>query len=138
MPTIIRITSYNVCYTKLLRIDGLAEVFLKMVDFIMKGAPYFVLALMAGIVSEMAGDNPQKIIELFKGLSWYFLTVVLGLVLMAFVFYPIVMSLFAKKKISYKEFMKGISPAQMLAFSTSSSRITSYNVCYTKLLRLLK
>ncbi len=105
-------------------IDGLAEVFLKMVDFIMKGAPYFVFALMAGIVSEMAGDNPQKIIELFKGLSWYFLTVVLGLVLMAFVFYPIVMSLFAKKKISYKEFMKGISPAQMLAFSTSSSAAT--------------
>ena len=45
------ITSYSIHYTKLY----------EMVDFIMKGAPYFVFALMAGIVSEMAGDNPQKI-----------------------------------------------------------------------------
>ncbi|MBR8537968.1 dicarboxylate/amino acid:cation symporter [Carboxylicivirga sediminis] len=104
-------------------VNGLSEVFLKMVDLIMKGAPFFVFALMAGIVSEMAGDNPVKIFELFKGLTWYSLSVLGGLLLMAFVIYPTVMKVFVKR-LSFKGFLKGISPAQMLAFSTSSSAAT--------------
>ncbi|MBS2211715.1 dicarboxylate/amino acid:cation symporter [Carboxylicivirga mesophila] len=104
-------------------VNGLSEVFLKMVDLIMKGAPFFVFALMAGIVSEMAGDNPAKIFELFKGLTWYSLSVLGGLLLMAFVIYPTVMRVFVKR-LSFKGFLKGISPAQMLAFSTSSSAAT--------------
>ncbi len=104
-------------------VEGLSEVFLKMVDLIMKGAPFFVFALMAGIVSEMAGDDPAKIFELFKGLTWYSLSVLGGLLLMAFVIYPTVMKVFVKR-LSFKGFLKGISPAQMLAFSTSSSAAT--------------
>lgn len=104
-------------------VNGLCDVFLKMVDIIMKGAPFFVFALMAGLVSEMAGDNPVKIFELFKGLTWYSLTVLAGLLLMAFVVYPTIMKLFVKR-LSYMGFLKGISPAQMLAFSTSSSAAT--------------
>lgn len=104
-------------------VNGLSEVFLKMVDLIMKGAPFFVFALMAGIVSEMAGDNPAKIFELFKGLTWYSLSVLGGLLLMAFVIYPSIMKFFVKR-LSFKGFLKGISPAQMLAFSTSSSAAT--------------
>jgi len=34
--------------------DGMGEVFLKMVDLIMKAAPYFVFALMAGMLSKIA------------------------------------------------------------------------------------
>ncbi|WP_430810078.1 MULTISPECIES: dicarboxylate/amino acid:cation symporter [unclassified Carboxylicivirga] len=104
-------------------INGLSEVFLKMVDLIMRGAPFFVFALMAGIVTEMAGDSPAKIFELFKGLTWYSLAVLFGLLLMAFVIYPSIMKFFVKR-LTYKGFLKGISPAQMLAFSTSSSAAT--------------
>lgn len=104
-------------------VNGLAEVFLKMVDLIMKGAPFFVFALLAGLVSEMAGDNPAKIFEMFKGLTWYSLTVLAGLLFMAFVVYPTIMKFFVKR-LSYMGFLKGISPAQMLAFSTSSSAAT--------------
>nr|WP_319398492.1 dicarboxylate/amino acid:cation symporter [uncultured Carboxylicivirga sp.] len=104
-------------------INGLTEVFLKMVDLIMKAAPFFVFALLAGLVSEMAGDDPEKVFEMFKGLTWYSLTVLAGLLLMAFVIYPTIMKFFVKR-LSYKSFLKGISPAQMLAFSTSSSAAT--------------
>ncbi len=104
-------------------INGLTEVFLKMVDLIMKGAPFFVFALLAGLVSEMAGDNPVKVFELFKGLTWYSLAVLAGLLFMAFVVYPGIMKFFVKR-LSYSSFLKGISPAQMLAFSTSSSAAT--------------
>lgn len=104
-------------------INGFLAVFLKMVDFVMQAAPFFVFALLAGVVSKMAGDDVSKVIEIFKGLSWYTLTVLLGLLLFIFVFYPLAASLFSKK-ITYKSFLKGISPAQALAFSTSSSAAT--------------
>lgn len=104
-------------------VNGLAEVFLRMVDLIMKGAPFFVFALLAGLVSEMAGDNPAKIFELFKGLTWYSLTVIAGLLLMAFVIYPTIMKFFVSG-LTFRAFLKGISPAQLLAFSTSSSAAT--------------
>lgn len=104
-------------------VDGMNEIFLKMVDVIMQGAPFFVFALLAGKISEMAGDNPSAVIEIFKGLGWYSLCVVLGLALMVFVLYPGIMKLIVRK-ISFGAFFKGIGPAQMLAFSTSSSAAT--------------
>lgn len=113
-------TSYDVI--KL--INGFNDVFIKMVDIIMKAAPYFVFALMAGIVSKMAGDDTSKVLEIFKGLSWYFLVVVLGLVSMAFIVYPLILKIFTGKEFSYVKFFKGISEAQALAFSTSSSAAT--------------
>ncbi len=103
--------------------DGAAEIFIKMVDIIMIGAPFFVFALMAGVVNDIAGDDPAKILELFKGLTWYSVTVLTGLLLMAFVIYPSLLKLFVPKR-KYTEFVKGISPAQALAFSTSSSAAT--------------
>jgi Na+/H+-dicarboxylate symporter len=71
----------------------------------------------------MAGNDVGKVFEIFKGLSWYSLTVFLGLMLMIFLIYPLVLKLFVKA-ISYTGFFKGISPAQTLAFSTSSSAAT--------------
>ncbi|TLX76533.1 dicarboxylate/amino acid:cation symporter [Labilibacter sediminis] len=103
--------------------DGASEVFIKMVDIIMKGAPFFVFALMAGVVNDIAGDNPAKIIEIFKGLGWYSLTVLIGLLLMAFGIYPGLLKLLVSKY-SFFDFLRGISPAQALAFSTSSSAAT--------------
>jgi Na+/H+-dicarboxylate symporter len=104
-------------------VDGINEVFLKMVDLVMQAAPFFVFALLAGVVSKMAGNDVGKVVEIFKGLSWYSLTVLVGLLLMIFVIYPTVLKLFVKK-ISYLGFFKAISPAQTLAFSTSSSAAT--------------
>ena len=105
-------------------INGFNDVFIKMVEIIMQAAPYFVFALMAGIVSKMAGDSPDRVLEIFKGLSWYFVVVALGLILMAFVIYPLILRIFTGKSFSYKKFFSGISEAQALAFSTSSSAAT--------------
>jgi len=95
--------------------DGFNEVILKMVDLIMLAAPYGVFALLAALVVE----SPS--IDLFKALGWYALTVVLGLMLMILL-YNFIVYAFVKK--SPKFFMNGISPAQLLAFSTSSSAAT--------------
>ena len=107
----------------LILIDGINEVFLKMVDLVMQAAPFFVFALLAGVVSKMAGNDIGKVLEIFKGLSWYSLTVLIGLLLMIFVVYPSILKSFVKK-ISYLGFFKAMSPAQTLAFSTSSSAAT--------------
>lgn len=104
-------------------VDGANEVFLKMVDVVMQAAPYFVFALLAGVISKMAGDSPSAVIEIFKGLGWYSLAVALGLAFMIFVFYPALVSALVKG-INIREFFRAISPAQFLAFSTSSSAAT--------------
>ena len=95
--------------------DGLNEVILKMVDLIMLAAPYGVFALLAALIAE----SPS--VDLFKALGWYALTVLLGLALMI-VIYNIFVFVFTKKRPNF--FMKAISPAQLLAFSTSSSAAT--------------
>ena len=104
-------------------VDGINEVFIKMVDVIMRVAPFFVFALLAGKLSEMAGDDPNAVIQIFKGLGFYSLTVVIGLALMVFVIYPFIVKIISRK-ISYRNFFRSMAPAQMLAFSTSSSAAT--------------
>ncbi|TDU40138.1 Na+/H+-dicarboxylate symporter [Gelidibacter sediminis] len=104
-------------------VDGINEVFLKMVDLVMQAAPFFVFALLAGVVSKMAGNDIGKVLEIFKGLSWYSLTVLMGLLIMIFITYPLILKSFVKK-IPYAGFFKSMSPAQTLAFSTSSSAAT--------------
>lgn len=105
-------------------VDGMNEIFLKMVDLIMRAAPFFVFALLAGKLSELAKDNPDKLFDTFYSLGAYCLVVLAGLFIMAFVFYPLLVLFFTRKKIGYAGFFKRISPAQFLAFSTSSSAAT--------------
>jgi Na+/H+-dicarboxylate symporter len=102
--------------------DGMNEVFVKMVNIVMLGAPFFVFCLMAGVLAKMA-DSPSKIAEIFVSLSQYGLTVVAGLAILLFGFYPVLLKVFGVK-ISYRAFFRGLSPAQFLAFSTSSSAAT--------------
>ena len=97
------------------------EAFLKMVDIVMKAAPYFVFALMAGVVAKMA-DTPEEVFGIFKSLGTYSIAVFLGLIFMIFVFYPILVRMIVG--LGYAEFFRKISPAQFLAFSTSSSAAT--------------
>jgi len=104
-------------------VDGVGDIFVKMVDIIMKAAPFFVFCLMAGLMTQMAG-SPQELIGMFASLGWYSMTVLIGLFLMIFIFYPSIMLILTKKKLTYGGFFKRISPAQFLAFSTSSSAAT--------------
>lgn len=103
-------------------VDGFNEVFLKMVDIVMKAAPFFVFALMAAKLSEMAGDDPKAIQDIIINLGWYSLVVVIGLAFLVFVVYPLIMT--RVLKISYTSLFRKISPAQLLAFSSSSSAAT--------------
>ncbi|MAW21479.1 MAG: dicarboxylate/amino acid:cation symporter [Flavobacteriales bacterium] len=97
--------------------DGINDIILQIVDLIMLAAPYGVFALLAGLVVDFGASA-----SLFIALGKYSLTVSLGLLLMILVVYPLILRLFTKVK--YLDFFKGISPAQMLAFSTSSSAAT--------------
>jgi len=95
--------------------DALNEVILKLIDLIMIAAPYGVFALLAALVAEAPSS------DLIKALGLYTITVLLGLLCMLF-FYIILVRLVTGEKIGF--FLKGISPAQLLAFSTSSSAAT--------------
>ncbi len=95
--------------------DSFNDVILKMIDMIMKIAPYGVFALLAALVVEAPS------LELFKALGMYAITLILGLAFMILV-YIIIVNVFTKRSTSF--FMKGIAPAQLLAFSTSSSAAT--------------
>jgi len=96
---------------------GMNSVILKMIDLIMEVAPIGVFALLGSIIVELKGDA-----ALFTSLALYGFTVIFGLLLMIFVVYPIFLKIFTK--IKYQDFYRGIAPAQMLAFSTSSSAAT--------------
>ena len=95
--------------------DGFNEVILKMIDLIMLAAPYGVFALLAALVVEAPSA------DLFAALGMYALCVVGGLILMIGV-YVLLVWIFTKRSPSF--FLNGISPAQLLAFSTSSSAAT--------------
>ena len=95
--------------------DSLNDIVLKMVDLIMLSAPYAVFALLANVV--VSSDDPDLLMALVK----YAGVVVFGLALMI-VFYCILVATITKKNPFW--FLKEISPAQLLAFSTSSSAAT--------------
>ncbi|MEM8584282.1 MAG: dicarboxylate/amino acid:cation symporter [Bacteroidota bacterium] len=96
--------------------DGTNEVILKMIDLIMLAAPYGVFALLAALVVE----SPSA--DLFMALIAYAACVLLGLGILIFLIYPTLVKVFTGR--SYSFFFRGISPAQLLAFSTSSSAAT--------------
>ncbi|MFT7588372.1 MAG: Na+/H+-dicarboxylate symporter [Limisphaerales bacterium] len=103
-------------------IDGANEIFLKMVDVVMQAAPFFVFALLAGLLAKMASSF-DELFGIFRTLGSYALVLLLGLGLLVFVIYPLAMVTFTKG-ISYRDFFRSISPAQLMAFSTSSSAAT--------------
>ncbi len=95
--------------------DALNDVVLKMVDLIMLTAPYAVFALLCTVV--VTSESWEVIYALGK----YSLAVVLGLSLMI-VFYCVLVAVFTKKNPFW--FLKQLAPAQLLAFTTSSSAAT--------------
>lgn len=95
--------------------DSFNVIILKLIDLIMLAAPYGVFALLAALVVEAPS------LELFQALALYAITLLLGLAAMIVV-YIIIVRIFTKRKADF--FMRGIAPAQLLAFSTSSSAAT--------------
>lgn len=99
-------------------IDSLNDIILKLIDLIMYTAPYGVFALLAALVVDFSGDA-----DLFTALGLYFITVVLGLLILIVGFYPLFLKIFIPK-VKPLRFLKGILPVQLVAFSTSSSAAT--------------
>lgn len=95
---------------------GMNEVILKIIDIIMLTAPYGVFSLLAALMVEIPDSS------ILTGLVAYALTVVLGLALLIAVFYSSIYYFVTKK--SPLKFYKKLLPAQLLAFSTSSSAAT--------------
>tara|TARA_B100001741_G_scaffold313515_2_gene320052 strand:+ start:203 stop:1468 length:1266 start_codon:yes stop_codon:yes gene_type:complete len=95
--------------------DSFNSIILKLIDLIMIISPYGVFALLAALVVE----SPSA--DLFLALGAYSITLLLGLILMILIYVTIV-KVFTG--INPSNFIKGISPAQLLAFSTSSSAAT--------------
>ena len=95
--------------------DSLNEVILKIIDLIMSFAPYGVFALLATLIVEA----PKW--DLLKSLLLYSITLIIGLFSLI-VIYTIAVRLILNKSPNF--FFKGILPAQLVAFSTSSSAAT--------------
>ncbi len=103
-------------------VQGLNDIIIKMVDLIMVTAPIGVFALIAGTITAVAGDNIESVLSLLSSLGFYTLVVIFGLFLHVVLVYGSIVHFFTR--FSLKEFFKGIAPAQLLAFSTSSSAAT--------------
>ena len=102
--------------------NGLMDTVIALVNMIMAIAPIGVFSLMSSTITGLAGDDPSRIIELLKGLGLYCLTVVGGLGIHALIVYPTLFRTLTPMK--FGKFFKGLGPAQLMAFSTSSSGAT--------------
>lgn len=102
--------------------ESLNDVIIKIVDLIMKTAPYGVFALMAVVIVDLAGDDLSQALTLLSALGWYTLAVVFGLFLHVMIVYSSLFKIFSQMKL--KDFFKAIQPAVLLGFSTSSSAAT--------------
>lgn len=101
---------------------GLNDVIIKLVDIIMLIAPLGVFSLIAQTINKVAGNNPEQVAELLGALGFYMLSVIAGLILHLSITYTALLKLYVKMPL--KTFFTGIGPAQLLAFSTSSSGAT--------------
>lgn len=102
--------------------DGLNALVIKLVELIMYIAPIGVFALIAGTINSIARDNLSEIVELLAALGYYCIAVIGGLLIHTLITYPVLLRSFTS--MSPRVFFSGIAPAQLVAFSTSSSGAT--------------
>lgn len=95
--------------------EGITDITIHMVHMIMKLAPYGVFALVASVIGEYGTT-------IILTLLTYFITTLLALAVHVFFFNSVVIKFFTDLKVS--EFWRGIYPALLVAFSTSSSSAT--------------
>ena len=101
---------------------GLTSVIIQIVHMIMVAAPIGVFALIAKTINQVAQDDLSAVGELLGALGFYCLVVLVGLLIHGIVTYPLMLKIFSDMKIV--RFFRGIAPAQLLAFSSSSSGAT--------------
>lgn len=92
--------------------QGLFDICLRLIEWIIQLAPYAVAALLFGIVAKLG-------VDVLAQLAKYVGTVIFALALQLFVVFPLVIRLFGGR--SPATFFKACEPAIMTAFSTSSS-----------------
>ena len=102
--------------------DSMNELIIKLVDLIMLMAPIGVFGLMASTITSIVGDRPDRVLYLLQGLGMYGLTVLIGLAIQTLVVYMVILKIFTPKWV--RRFFPAIAPAQLVAFSTSSSGAT--------------
>ena len=103
-------------------VEGVNQVVIRLVDVIMIFAPVGVFALMAGTITSVAGDDLGRIVRLIGALGAYCAVVVAGLVIHMTLTYGGILRFLTRMPI--RRFAAGIAPAQLVAFSTSSSGAT--------------
>ncbi|MYA77091.1 MAG: dicarboxylate/amino acid:cation symporter [Gemmatimonadetes bacterium] len=102
--------------------SGLTSVIIQIVNMIMVVAPIGVFALIAKTINQVAQDDLSAVGELLGALGFYCLVVLAGLLIHGIITYPVMLKIFSNMKIG--RFFRGIAPAQLLAFSSSSSGAT--------------
>ena len=95
--------------------DGMTDVIIKLVHLIMLTAPYAVFALIVRVVADLG-------LDVLLALIVYSGVVIVGLAVMVFGVYPSVLRVLTPMR--FGRFFGGIAPAQLLAFSSSSSSAT--------------
>jgi Na+/H+-dicarboxylate symporter len=96
--------------------DAVSDAMIKMVEFIMLFAPIGVFALISATVGEFGFGVLQTLL-------WYMVAVTLGLLIQAMIVYPALLKTLARK-FSLATFFRKLRPAQLVAFTTSSSAAT--------------
>lgn len=96
-------------------LDGLFNVSTKIIDMVMKVAPFAVACLLFNNIAYFG-------IDLLQALAWFFFTVLAGLAVHMFIIYSI--SVRVLSRISPLEFFRRVKTVILTAFSTSSSNAT--------------
>jgi len=102
--------------------ESLNDMIIRMVEIIMLFAPIGVFALMAGTITSIAGDDLGQIMELLGALGFYCIVVLLGLLAHMMITYGSMVRFLTPRRMG--EFLRALAPAQLVAFSTSSSGAT--------------
>ena len=102
--------------------ESLDAVIIKIVEIVISFAPLGVFCLIAGTITAVSGDSPSDVFQLLSALGLYCFTVVLGMTIHTVIIYPSMLRLLSP--IRARDFFASILPAQLVAFSTSSSAAT--------------
>ncbi len=95
--------------------ETMTDVVIKIVEIVLLLAPFAVFALIVPVIADLG-------LDVLGSLGLYVLTVVLGLTVVLFIEYPLWLRLLTP--VRYGRFFRAIAPAQLLAFSSSSSGAT--------------
>lgn len=103
-------------------IDVLNQLLFNIIGYVMRFAPIGAFALLASNLVEFITTSGGELSSMLSSIGGYFALVVVGLLIHTLIVYPSILKFIAKYPI--KQFFNGISKAQLLAFSTSSSGAT--------------